>query len=148
MTSIRPRKLNGSIFVENVDAVESLLDTSNDGDITYTQSIHSGSSSRHKQKYATADEYRRKIIKDKANLSTERLANKTRHVIDRSIKMAEMKREKEFDKHYSSIKEAQSLLDDVEKQLQLQDESKRNKTRRQFEDWNNNVHGAIMVRNL
>jgi hypothetical protein len=45
-----------------------------------------------------------------------------------------------------SYETSRVLLDEVDRELHLFHESKATKTRRQFEDWNNNVHGEISRR--
>ncbi|CAM9328067.1 unnamed protein product, partial [Ectocarpus fasciculatus] len=63
--------------------------------------------------------------------------------IERSIKNKHKKQEQKFDTLTRDIVEAKDLLDSIDESLALQDEAARNKTRRQFEDWNVNVHGKI-----
>jgi hypothetical protein len=48
----------------------------------------------------------------------------------------------------SNVQKATSFLDDMEKDISLHDETKKNKVRRQFEDWNASVHGTIQVSNI
>ena len=43
------------------------------------------------------------------------------------------------------ISESMNLLDSIDQNLCLIEETKRNKTRRQFEEWNSQVHGSIQV---
>lgn len=47
-------------------------------------------------------------------------------------------------KHTKSLDAAKILLDETEKFCNLQEETKRLKSRRQFDEWNQNVHGTIM----
>lgn len=44
-----------------------------------------------------------------------------------------------------SISDAMKFLDVVDKDLKVYDETIKNKTRRQFEEWNTNVHGSIQM---
>jgi hypothetical protein len=55
------------------------------------------------------------------------------------------KKDKEFARLQNDMKEGLDFLDTVDRELNLVAETKRTKTRRQFEDWNTNVHGAIQA---
>jgi hypothetical protein len=44
------------------------------------------------------------------------------------------------------VDDANKFLDTIEKEMILANEAKNNKIRRQYEDWNTNVHGKIQVR--
>jgi hypothetical protein len=63
--------------------------------------------------------------------------------IERTLKLKQKKVEKNFDVLTNDIGDAKGLLDSIDESMALQDEAARNKTRRQFEDWNQNVHGKI-----
>lgn len=65
--------------------------------------------------------------------------------IKKALENAREKQEKQFPIILSNVSKAQSFLDTVDRDLNLLDETKRNKTRRQFEEWNANVHGDIQV---
>jgi len=56
------------------------------------------------------------------------------------------RKEQKFSIIMSNVEKATSFLDEVDREMQLVDEAKRNKVRRQFEDWNTNVHGEIQKR--
>lgn len=63
--------------------------------------------------------------------------------ISRAIKKKKKEQEQRFETLTGDILDAKDLLDSIDESLALQDEAARNKTRRQFEDWNMNVHGKI-----
>lgn len=65
--------------------------------------------------------------------------------IERSLKKKQLDSEKKFDHLTNDILEAKELLDSIDESISLQQEAARNKTRRQFEDWNMNVHGKIQA---
>jgi hypothetical protein len=65
--------------------------------------------------------------------------------LEKSITRSFEKQEELFPVLLSNVDRATQFLDTIDKELTLFDETKRNKTRRQFEDWNNNVHGVIQV---
>jgi hypothetical protein len=56
------------------------------------------------------------------------------------------KRDKMFPVLLQRVDDASNFLNTVEKEMILFNEAKNNKIRRQFEDWNVNVHGKIQVR--
>ena len=56
--------------------------------------------------------------------------------------------DKEFARLQDCMKDSLSFLDEIDRELNLVDETKRTKTRRQFEDWNKNVHGKIQEKVL
>jgi hypothetical protein len=56
-----------------------------------------------------------------------------------------IKLDEKFKKHTNIVEETIRELDGVDSELRLQEETKRSKVRRQFDEWNTNVHGAIMM---
>jgi hypothetical protein len=65
--------------------------------------------------------------------------------IQRKIQNAAYQKEKTYSNLVSDIEKSMSFLDSVDKNILLMEETKRNKTRRQFEDWNTQIHGNIQV---
>lgn len=63
--------------------------------------------------------------------------------IELAMKKKQKAREQRFETLTNDILDAKDLLDSIDESIALQDEAARNKTRRQFEDWNTNVHGKI-----
>eukprot|EP00605_Chrysophyceae_sp_TOSAG23-4_P001949 GSChrysophyteH1.ASY1.ANO1.2159.1 assembled CDS len=57
-------------------------------------------------------------------------------------------KDKMFADLQSSLNDSLDFLDEVDRDLSLVDETRRTKTRRQFEDWNRNVHGKIQQKVL
>ena len=68
---------------------------------------------------------------------------KAKALLERSRLRAAHKKDKEFAKLQNDMRESLNFLDSVDRELNLVNETKRTKVRRQFEDWNQNVHGAI-----
>lgn len=62
-----------------------------------------------------------------------------------SVAIQREKKEKKFPQILAAVDRSKSFLDEVDKEMSLAEEAKRNKIRRQFEDWNTNVHGEIQV---
>ena len=67
----------------------------------------------------------------------------TKQSIERALLSKKEREARKFQSGLKSIEDAKSLLDDIDKNLKLEDETHKNKVRRQFEDWNTNVHGTI-----
>jgi hypothetical protein len=61
----------------------------------------------------------------------------------KSMKRKEEQNKIKFTKLTSKIIQSGEFLDVIDKQLRLHDEAEHNKTRRQYEDWQENVHGKI-----
>lgn len=61
----------------------------------------------------------------------------------RALAAQKARKEKEFPLLLERIDKATDALNSIDHELQLADEAKRNKIRRQFEEWNSNVHGTI-----
>ncbi|KAJ1401295.1 hypothetical protein B484DRAFT_338977 [Ochromonadaceae sp. CCMP2298] len=63
--------------------------------------------------------------------------------IQKSIERENEKQERIFPVLLSNLDKATNFLDTIEKEINLHDETQKNKVRRQFEDWNTTVHGSI-----
>jgi len=63
--------------------------------------------------------------------------------IQKALALQKYQNEKRLGVLSSLVQESTNFLNKVDKELELVDETKRTKTRRQFEDWNQNVHGNI-----
>jgi hypothetical protein len=68
--------------------------------------------------------------------------------IQRKTQNAAYQKEKTYSNLVSNIEKSMSFLDSVDKNILLMEETKRNKTRRQFEDWNTQIHGNIQVSSI
>jgi hypothetical protein len=68
--------------------------------------------------------------------------------IQKSIERENEKQERIFPVLLSNLDKATNFLDTIEKEINLHDETQKNKVRRQFEDWNTTVHGSIQVRGM
>ncbi len=64
-------------------------------------------------------------------------------LLERNRMLRENKKEKHFSDLQNSLKESLEFLDNVDRELSLFNETRRTKTRRQFEEWNKSVHGKI-----
>ena len=57
-----------------------------------------------------------------------------------------LRREEKYLSNHSSILEGKKLAGEIQQSLELQEKTDRNKSRRQFEDWNKNVYGAVQTK--
>jgi len=64
--------------------------------------------------------------------------------LKRAIERQQFEEEKRFSSLTSSYEESRRLLTEVDRDLALVSTTQQTKTRRQFEDWNTNVHGKIV----
>ena len=69
-------------------------------------------------------------------------------MLERNRIQSQAKKDKDFVGLQNSMKESLAFLDNVDRELSLVDETRRTKTRRQFEDWNKSVHGKIQEKVL
>lgn len=83
---------------------------------------------------------------DELRLREERSAQKTREVIEKSVRRTAEKKAIIFMKNVAEIEEAKSYLDSVDQYLKMNAETNFNNSRRQFEEWNTQVHGKIQMK--
>ena len=69
-------------------------------------------------------------------------------LLERTRIQRTVENDKKFADLQVSMADSLNFLDNVDKDLSLVDETRRTKTRRQFEDWNQNVHGKIQQKLL
>ena len=87
-------------------------------------------------------------INNKSNEIREkemRSIEKTRKIIERSVLKDAEKKELNLSKNLANIEESRAFLDMIDKNLKMNEESNYNNSRRQFEEWNINVHGKIQM---
>jgi hypothetical protein len=143
---------NGDMYIENLNKFEELLVESRDNSRAGSPSSRSGPPGAgrgrgyHPHRVSTAEESTtikknkaRELLK--ANYQNQELENKK--MIENSLQRAAEKKAKKFYELTTDISNCQDFLEVVDKSLSLHDEAARNKTRRQFEDWNTTVHGRI-----
>jgi hypothetical protein len=146
-------KKNGDMYIENINRFEELLvesrDNSRAGSPSSRSGAHGGGRGRggyHPNRISTAEESVA-IKKNKArelqksNYQNQELENKK--MIENSLQRATERKAKKFYHLTTDIANCQDFLEVLDKSLSLHDEAARNKTRRQFEDWNTTVHGRI-----
>jgi hypothetical protein len=69
-------------------------------------------------------------------------------LLERNRIQLQSKKDKNFVDLQNSMKESLDFLDNVDRELSLVNETRRTKSRRQFEEWNKSVHGKIQEKVL
>jgi len=82
-------------------------------------------------------------VRTKFALDQAKKDHATKQAIARGLIAKREKEEKDFQDRLADIEQARKFLDTIDHSLTLQAETHHNKVRRQFEDWNTNVHGVI-----
>lgn len=144
MTTKRP---GGNIFIEKSDKLEEMLEEDSSSRMQ-SPSSRSGRYSRHGQRVrASSAEVSMNIKKSKARELLQReyaqVEAQSKANVERAIQHRVDKKNRTYATLSNDIERCQEFLDSVDKSLSLHDEAARNKTRRQFEDWNTVVHGRI-----
>lgn len=133
-----PNKRENKVFVDKVDVLESLMDASTVSSSAkrtqkhFTKSIASQESETHSR-----------LLKEQRQFQNEQTEIILQQTIKKALERQTEKQEKRFPVLLNNLHKAQTFLDVIDRDLNLFDETKKNKTRRQYEEWNTNVHGAI-----
>lgn len=139
-------RTTGSVYVEKADVLEDLLSASDGHDEMRGSTRGSVASSRRsprKPDREDSEEIKKFKNREYFMAQFERTQIETKKNIEKSMKRQVDKKTKHFVDLSTDIEQCQATLDGVDKALQLHDEAQRTKARRQFEDWNANVHGKI-----
>lgn len=145
----------GRVFVENSGLVQKLQldesDTVHDGskpethhDIAPASSFcldAPKSTARSRQSGADSAKFNGSLTIEGGGGDRE---DRGRELIQRALVQRRERDEKRLGMLSNKLRESMSFLDEVDKDLSLVDETRLTKTRRQFEDWNQNVHGKIV----
>lgn len=137
--SMRP--IGGKVFVEKAAILDDIINDSNDASKSQkryirTQIIESpvAEEGLKGRPLTSAPEVDLKRSKKDGNPHAE------------ALQKQKDRRERAFPVLLAGVDQAMAALDDIDREMNLQEEARRNKVRRQFEDWNSNVHGEIQVR--
>ena len=95
-----------------------------------------------KKKLMDAEESRQRRYQRHREQSTRLQAESERQVRERLATVA-LNREEKHQRHRGQLALGDALVEEVGKQLALADLNQRNKVKRQFEEWNDNVYGKI-----
>ncbi len=143
------KSVNGVVYVERPDLLNELLSddvpkkTSNGQRLMLNDSYLSSTSRITNEGSLTSKEIQQKLLKEQLITKSKQLDEITKANIKNAMQRRIERNEMKFQKYNSSISDTIKTLDVIDKNLQIDYETKKNKVRRQFEDWNSNVHGAI-----
>eukprot|EP01036_Dinobryon_divergens_P049821 gene49821-66738_t len=137
----------GKVFVEKPDILDQISESQDprrqyslrDRSISTYVSIGDEASRRSQ----AALENNRQLRLEQYNTQAQLTESIMKANIQKSIRKDIDKKEKRFNELTQDIESAKSLIKTVDKSLLLQNEANNNKVRRQFDEWNNTVHGQI-----
>lgn len=146
------QRAGGNMFVEKEDVLEDMLD---EEAIERTRTIRAG---LYKKKYdenlnehnyvptsTSSNEISKQLLKERLALEAHQNDLAMKKNIQKQIQNTANKKEQTFTSLVSDIEDSMSFLDSIDKNMILMEETKKSKIRRQFEDWNTQVHGGIQV---
>ena len=135
--------MSGNIFVENHAALDEII----------RSAAESSPSPKLRHRKKQGEEFTDPAVESavatrKKTLETytqnaRRVELETKRSIEKSIKTRRERESKKFEELCDDIEGAKILLDSIDEEIELGKEATRNKTRRQYEEWNKNVHGKI-----
>ena len=141
-------KKTSKVFVEKPDILDELITdfttirnnySINQYDNNIQNDLHSTARS------ISSAENHTKVLKEQQRLRQIHTESMIQQNIVRSLEINANKQEKLFPVLLDKLDKATSYLDIIDKDINLHEETQKNKTRRQFEDWNTLVHGSIQV---
>jgi hypothetical protein len=134
----------GKVFVEKSEILEELID-SIDFHLSQRNTQAASNSQSFSKKAKESPKDHTKILKEQQMQRTMQTEAIMQQNIQKSLERANEKQERLFPMLMGNLDRATSFLDLIEKDINLHDETHKNKVRRQFEDWNTGVHGNIQV---
>mmetsp|Transcript_26554 Transcript_26554/g.26801 ORF Transcript_26554/g.26801 Transcript_26554/m.26801 type:complete len:347 (+) Transcript_26554:228-1268(+) len=139
----------GRVFVEKPEVLDQLIESST-SESHKTQKSRVLSLSSHETVLEEASRRAQQAIENNRKLLIEQKkgeAQRTDAIMKANIQKSIRKNNEKKEMRYNSLKDdvetARMFLKTVDKSLQIQKEANHNKIRRQFDDWNNTVHGKI-----
>lgn len=137
------KSMSGNIFVERPEVLEEIISsvekhTSKTRFVRPTKSNAPISDNGHTGDHA-------KLLKEQQLQRTLQTESIMKQNIQKALERKVEKQEQNFPVLLSNLDHATKFLDIIEKDIELHDETQKNKVRRQFEDWNSTVHGTIQV---
>lgn len=141
------RSRTGKVFVEKPDILDDIIESIDQQGLgTGSRFSEARSVSLHsKTSVATSDHV--KLLKEQQRQRTAQTEAVMKQNIQKSLERQNEKQERLFPVLLSNLDKATNFLEIIEKDINLHDETQKNKVRRQFEDWNSAVHGSIQVIN-
>lgn len=141
-------KRSNKVFVEKPDILDELItDLTN---LRNNYSTNQNDNNVHNDQQSTtrsvsSAENHIKVLKEQQRLRYIHTESAIQQNISKTLEINANKQEKLFPILLNNLDNAKSYLNIIDKDIELHDETQKNKTRRQFEDWNTIVHGSIQV---
>ena len=147
-------RISRSIGKCHVEKQDILLDMLGDGAFEKTQSNKVGFTSRHHNSskdnvinYSSSDKsMMRQTLQEHRDLEISNIEQLKRMSITKQNETAQRKKVVMFSNLVKDIAESVDLMDSIDKNILWIEETKRNKSKRLFDDWNSRVHDPIQVR--
>jgi hypothetical protein len=141
----RLTKTTGSVYVDKSETLEDMLDAEA---LEKTRQIRTGGIRRlddfsSMSSALTDKEIQKQLAEERRQQEAYHTAQLVKQYVEKSKTDRVAQRERTFNHLVHDVETSMGLLDSVDKSLNLMEETKRNKTRRQFEEWNTQVHGKI-----
>lgn len=141
----------GNCYVEKEDVLEDMLD---DDALERTRAIracqtnvrHSNNLNGHS--LGSLSRHSRQNERFRENLDAHQLSVSMIKSTQKRSQKVQLKKDALYASLVMDISESMNLLDSIDQNIYLIEETKRNKTRRQFEEWNSQVHGSIQVSDI
>ena len=137
--------MSGKIFVENPVILDELIESALDSPTALTSRRKKTAKVEYIDPATESADATRKKAKEAYIENSKRVESDTKKHIERHIKTVKEKTSKKFDALCNDIDAAKNLLDSIDHDIALNKEAARNKTRRQYEEWNKQVHGTIQT---
>jgi hypothetical protein len=135
-------KRTGNVFVDRPEVLDDLINESSNSVSSRNTKV---SNSNRSLVSESSREIQQKLARELLTMQTQQLELETKQNVAKLIKLKETQKDALYSRLNNHISEAKTLLDAVDKNLELTSEAERNKVRRQFHDWNTTVHGAIQT---
>jgi hypothetical protein len=145
VTQNKPRR-NGDIYIENLNKFEELVLESRDNSRGNSPVGKEQRQHHYHPRLSTAeisDSVKKVKAREFLKSEYQKIDSDNRKIVENSLQRAAEKKKQRFYHLSTDISNCQDFLEGIDKSLSLHDEAARNKTRRQFEDWNTTVHGRI-----
>jgi hypothetical protein len=138
----------GNCYVEKDDVLEDMLD---DDALERTRAIRACQTSNrpcsklNDHSLGSTSHRSRQKGRGRDDLDAHQLSAPMMKSAQKQSQKVQQKKDALYSTLVLDISESMNLLDSIDQNLYLIEETKRNKTRRQFEEWNSQVHGSIQV---
>jgi hypothetical protein len=137
-------RTGGQVFVEKPNRLEEMLEEER-----HSLSRSSTGSRRRVRKIvehrevATKEQLNKQKARELLSASYQKTLQETQRNVEKSVKRAKDQKKQKFIDLNEDIDRCLDFLDVVDKEISLHDEAELNKVKRQFGEWNTNVHGRI-----